>query len=1039
MGHSEDKTTRNVCLLIVALLICSTLLAGARAPHTDDSLGRAVWNFNPGWRFVKSDPARAQEIAFDDSGWIAVSLPHTYNDVDTFDDWSLPGHRGEQNQWSGRTWYRKTFKLPAAYKGKRVYIEFQGARQVAEIYLNGVLLGTSRTGFTPFGFDLTPFLKFGSEANVLAVMCDNRFARDPLDEKTKEALNASGVPLGPVQNTDLVNMAKAQNEALPEKVEDLRADQIPWNNPHWHPAHGGLYRDVKLYVTDPLHIEFPLYSFLQTTGPYAFTTRVTSAVADVSVEVPVVNERGDQQDIEVKINVLDANGKSALVGTRRVSLAAGARQTIVLNGAIKSPELWATDHPYLYRVVSTLLVKGEPVDSTEIPLGIRVARWDALNGFFLNYQHVKLHGWGQKPTDEWPGLGAALPDWLHFYTLQLMKDAGGNFLRWGHAAAAMPQISASDSLGIIVDQPGVDGEADTTRAAWALRALAFRDTLIYFRNNPSILIWEAGNQKVTRDHAQEMHDLFEQYDPHGGRVVAYRRADKTVAQFMEIGIGTEGGREIATLPVVEGEYDREESPRRVWDTSTPPSFGYPEAKGQTYQLTSEQFAANEVSHYVRKLGARDHSGGANWIFSDTTSGGRVGVEVARASGEVDGVRLPKEAYYVCAVMFRSDPQVHIIGHWNYPAGTHKPVYVASNGDEVELFLNGTSLGRGQRSDRYLFTFADVQWKAGELKAVAYQRGKAIAEDVRRTTGRAVAVKLTPITSPDGLRADGSDIALVDVEVVDADGNRVSDFQQRADFAVNGPVIWRGGYDSGKINSTNNLYLDLEAGINRVALRATGASGAITLKTTSEGLRSATLTIQSQPFPASEGMAAEQPSVPLPRLPRIVAGFQLEDVGEAPASAERYGRYIQAFSYSGPAARLVHVEREAANGKNAYFDTQSPFTDLPQQLVGADWVQASNRESLYSAVDLMQLTVTGGATVYIAHDEHLHVPPWLSRQYATTDKEIHVNGTTLRLFSRKLQHDQSLTLGSNTEDSTAAGKMFVVFVKARLNNQRVRRR
>ena len=113
--------------------------------------------------------------------------------------------------------------------------------------------------------------------------------------------------------------------------------------------------------------------------------------------------------------------------------------------------------------------------------------------------------------------------------------------------------------------------ANPTRvgAAWKLRASAFRDMLIYFRNNPSILIWEGGNQKVTHDHAKELHDLFTKYDPHGGRVYAHRRADKTTAEFMEIGIGTEGGQEIKTLPVVEGEYNREESPRRVWDDQTP--------------------------------------------------------------------------------------------------------------------------------------------------------------------------------------------------------------------------------------------------------------------------------------------------------------------------------------------------------------------------------------------------------------------------------------------------------------------------------------
>src|SRR5579885_168802 len=141
---------------------------------------RLTLNFNPDWKFLKADPpGGAAALGFDDHDWTVVSAPHTYNDTDTFDDWSLPGHRGEQNQWGGRTWYRKTFTAPASFRGKTVYIEFEGVRQVAEVYINGKLLGTSKTGFIPFGFDLTPYLKFDG-SNVLAVMCDNRFMKDPM-------------------------------------------------------------------------------------------------------------------------------------------------------------------------------------------------------------------------------------------------------------------------------------------------------------------------------------------------------------------------------------------------------------------------------------------------------------------------------------------------------------------------------------------------------------------------------------------------------------------------------------------------------------------------------------------------------------------------------------------------------------------------------------------------------------------------------------------------------------------------------------------
>lgn len=852
--------------IALGLAVCAfgLLLAAINAAAAE----RTILNFNPDWRFTKADPAGAEAVGFDDRTWTVVSTPHTYNDIDTFDNWSTPGHRGEQIQWGGRTWYRKTFTLPESFRGKRVFIEFEGVRQVAEVYLNGQRLGVSKTGFTPFGFDLTPHLKFGRTANLLAVMCDNRFMKDPLDPEAAAAMGTATGGGKPAPNPNLAQLSAKVNEAIPDDLDQLAADQIPWNNPHWHPAHGGIYRNVRLVVTDPLHITLPLYSFLRSVGPYVHATRITRESAMVTVEVPVENGRATGADrVDLRVEVFDADGRSVLVlEAGAQSLAAGARAQFTVSGNLPRPRLWEPAYPHVYRVVCALRVNGATVDTSEVPFGVRTVRWDSQQGLFLNGQHLKLHGWGQKPTNEWPGLGAALPDWLHAYTLRLMKEAGGNFVRWGHAAAGPALIAASDRLGLITDQPGVDGESDTRGAAWTLRASAFRDVIIYFRNNPSILIWEGGNQKVSREHARELRGLMDTYDPLGGRAYAHRRADQVTAEFMDVGIGTEGSREIARLPVVEGEYNREESPRRVWDAASPPNFGYPEAKGQTYQLTSEQFAVNQVAQYVKKLGAPEHSGGANWIFSDSTSGGRVAVEVARASGEVDGVRLPKEAYYVCAVMFRDEPGVHIIGHWTYPAGTKKTVYVASNAEDVELFVNGRSIGHGSRSDRYMFAFADVAWEPGEIKAVASSGGRPVATQVKRTAGPAVALKLTPITGPDGIRADGADILLVDVEALDARGERAPTVQQRVDFDVAGPGTWRGGYNSGKINSTNNTYLDLEAGISRVAIRAGRTAGAISVRARSEGLTAATATVTSRAMVVDGGIASVMPAVAEVKLP-----------------------------------------------------------------------------------------------------------------------------------------------------------------------------
>ncbi len=878
-------------------LALGACVSGSRSP---EAAGRQTLNFNPAWKFLREDPGpAAADPAFDDRGWTTVSTPHTYNDVDSFDHWSVPGHRGEQGTWGGITWYRKTFPAPADWAGRQVYIEFEAVRQVAEVYLNGHRLGISKTGFTPFGFDLTPYLSADGSPNVLALRCDNRFMKDPF---TIDKLD---------------DISKQVNARIPAEVEQLQADQIPWNNPHWHPAQGGIYRNVTLRVVDPLHISLPLYSFLQTEGPYVYATDISADSARLNLEVPVQNGRAAGATVDLEAEVCDAAGRPVLRLTGRQAIAAGASAVFTVAGVLPHPERWEPDYPYLYQVKLALRVDGQIVDTDQVSTGIRQVRFNAQAGFFINGHHLKLHGWGQKPTDEWPGLGAAQPDWMHFYTLDLMKEAGGNWVRWGHSAAGPAMIASGDALGIMAEQPGVDGESDTVGAAWKLRVTAWRDMLVYFRNHPSIVIWEGGNQNVTDAHAHELRGLMDTIDPHGGRAFAFRRSSQVDAKYEDVGVGAEGGREIARLPVVEGEYDREESPRRVWDKYSPPNFGYPEAADLTqnaYDLTSEEYAVNEVGQYVRKVGASNHSGGANWIFSDTTSGGRVRVEVARASGEVDGARLPKEAYYVCAAMFRSDPQVAIIGHWTYPAGTKKPIYVAANGDDVELFLNGRSVGHGVRSNRYLFTFPAVAWEPGEIKAVASLQGRPIATASKRTAGPPVALRLTPILGPGGLLANGSDVGLIDVEAIDAQGERCPTVQQRVDFECAGPAVWRGGYDSGKIDSINHLYLDLEAGINRVAVRSTLTAGAVTVRAQTEGLAPASLTINSLAFPVLGGISTVLPAIPAVALPAARPEISAADAAisipetAAPAAAQA-GRFIKTFSYTGPTS-IAHVEAGA---------------------------------------------------------------------------------------------------------------------------------
>jgi beta-galactosidase len=463
----------------------------------------------------------------------------------------------------------------------------------------------------------------------------------------------------------------------------------------------------------------------------------------------------------------------------------------------------------------------------------------------------------------------------------------------------------------------------------------------------------------------------------------------------------------------------------VWDDYSPPNFGYPEAKGQTYQLTSEQYAANQIPQYVEKLGKSNHCGGANWIFSDSTSGGRVSCEVCRAGGEVDGVRLPKEAYYVCRVMFRPEPLVHIIGHWTYPPGTKKTVYVASNAEAVELFVNGRSIGRGKVSDSYLFTFPDVAFEPGEIKAVGYVGDRSIVSQSKHTVGPAVALRMSPITGPGGLRADGSDVALIDVEAVDAKGERCPTFQKRVDFETEGPATWRGSYNSGKINSVNNTYLDLECGINRVAVRAGREPGKILVHARCEGLRPATATVASSAIPVAEGMTSVLPAMPtvVASKASIPAAKEGAAIGAGNTTTEKPGRLVKSFSYSGP-TKSVHVESGLKDGKPIYVDRQDKFAKLPTELRGGDYIQAAAADHAYSAVDLMEIAVKGPAVVYVAHDDRLPRPGWLTKQFKPGAAKLTVGGHSMTLFRRQVTGEESLTLGSNSEDAHE-GNMYIV--------------
>jgi len=395
-----------------------------------------------------------------------------------------------------------------------------------------------------------------------------------------------------------------------------------------------------------------------------------------------------------------------------------------------------------------------------------------------------------------------------------------------------------------------------------------RDAMIYNRNNPSILFYESGNNGVSEGHMREMRALRDRFDPHGGRASGSR--DMLSSKFAEYGGEMLYINKSARIPFWSMEYSRDEALRKYWDDFTPPYHKdgdgplYKGEDARIYNRNQESHAVEDVLRwydYWRErpgTGKRVNGGGVNIIFSDTNTHHR-GAENYRRSGEVDAMRIPKEGYWAHQVIWDGwvdleRPRVHIIGHWNYKTGTTKPLYVVSSAEAVELFLNGKSLGKGERSAQFLFTFKNVTWEPGSLHAVAYaQNGKAVAETAIETAGEPVALRLKSITGPGGLKADGQDVALVDVEVVDAQGRRCPAAMDLVAFDLTGPAEWRGGIAQGPDNFILAKSLPVECGVNRVMVRSGRAAGKITVTAKSGSLHSASVELTSKPIQLVGGL------------------------------------------------------------------------------------------------------------------------------------------------------------------------------------------
>ena len=792
---------------------------------------RKKYNFNSEWKLRIGDFPKAKDTKFDDSKWKQVTLPHAFNEDEAF-------KLSIEQLTDTVVWYRKSFQIPELKSNQKVFVEFEGVRQRGDFYLNGHYLGRHENGVMAVGFDLTPHIKEGE--NVIAVRTDN----------------------------DWMYREEGTNS------------KFQWNDRNFNANYGGIPKNVFLYVTDNVYQTLPLYSNLKTTGVYVYAQDfdIQGRKATIHAESEVRNDSKATRQFSYQVTILDADGK--LMKTfqgDKVTLKAGETKTVKASAILHNLHFWSWGYGYLYTVKTALKDDNNQIfDEVSTRTGFRKTRF-AEGKIWLNDRVIQMKGYAQRTSNEWPAVGLSVPAWLSDFSNDLMVKGNANLVRWMHATPWKQDVESCDRVGLIQAMPAGDAEKDREGRQWEQRVELMRDAIIYNRNNPSILFYECGNKAISREHMIEMKAVRDKYDPFGGRAIGSR-------EMLDIREAEYGGEMLYINrsehhPMWATEYCRDEGLRKYWDEYSYPFHKEgdgPLYKGQPatdYNRNQDELAITMIARwydYWRErpgTGNRVSSGGTKIIFSDTNTHYR-GAENYRRSGVTDAMRIEKDAFYAHQVMWdgwvdTEKDQTYIIGHWNYPDNTVKPVQVVSTGEEVELFLNGNSLGKGKRQYNFLFTFDNVAFKPGKLEAVSYNKaGKEISRYAVNTAGEPASLKLTAIQNPEGFHADGADMTLIQVEVEDKDGQRCPLDNRTIQFTLKGQAEWRGGIAQGKNNHILDTNLPVECGINRALIRSTTAAGKVTLTAQAKGLLSASLTLETVPVKVTGGLSTYLPQATL---------------------------------------------------------------------------------------------------------------------------------------------------------------------------------
>lgn len=758
-------------------------------------------------QFAKSGRFLPVTLAnFDDKNWRAVNLPHDWAVELPFVNAAQLHHQGakplgREYPETSVGWYRRTFSLEPSDKGKRISIVFDGVFRDAMVMFNGHYLGDNLSGYVPFHFDVTDFVNF-SEPNVLVLRVD-----------------------------------ATENEG-------------------WFYEGAGIYRHAWLIKTNPLHIAM--------WGNF-ISSSVDRKSATLMIKTEVENQRDTAQICRASSVVVSADGRTVTTATSKpITIPPHSTAELLTRANLSNPTLWSIENPYLYRVVTSIESEGAVTDSEETHFGIRTIQFDPDKGFFLNGKSVKMKGTCNH--QDHAGVGAALPDRLQYYRIERLKAMGCNSYRASHNPPTPELLDACDRLGMLVmDETRLmssnpEGMSQLTR-------LVRRD-----RNHPSVVIWCLGNEE--REQGSErgaqivstMRSLVRRLDPTRPVTVAmngaWGRGVSNVVDVQGFNYGNAGGRggDLAAKNIDDFHAKFPKQPSVGSETAssffTRGIYVTDKEKGyiSAYDLNFPGYA-NGTENWWKTYDARSFvAGGFAWTGFDYRGEPSPYAWPCISShfGAIDTCGFAKDIFYYYKSWWGSEPVLHVFPHWNWSGkeGQEIDVWCYTNLPSVELFLNGASLGR-KNVEKNSHLEWKVKYAPGVLEARGFRSGEigTYLTSRRETTGPAARLNLS--ADRQKISANGEDISIVTVEVLDEKGRAVPTANDTINFKVDGPgtVIGVGNgdpscHEDDRPSSPSAATRSLFNGLAMVIVQSTKQAGEIKLLASSGKLDPAWIVIQS---------------------------------------------------------------------------------------------------------------------------------------------------------------------------------------------------